>query len=208
MKGKQRWLAVLVVAGAFALAPGAAQAAVTCNGSPTGTLAGPVTVPNGATCNLNGVTVNGNVTVQPGGTLNANNTRINGNLASNGGSVFFSCGWISGSVTIQNAPYAGGNDSVSIRDTEIGGAVKLLTNSGDVTFDGNTVGGATTVSGNCGDVEITDNTFRGSLAVTNNRKVTVRCNTIAGAFSAFNNDCFNEGGNTVSGARSGQAAAS
>src|SRR5437899_7580788 len=76
--------AVVLAATGGVLIGGDAFATFTCTGSPsTSPINDQVIVPSGATCNLQGITVNGNVSVQPGGRLIiGGGSTINGNVSS------------------------------------------------------------------------------------------------------------------------------
>ena len=193
---------------ATAFMPSAAQAAVTCNSTLTGTVGQSVIVPSGSTCKLDGARISGNVTVESGGILSAGTSRANtitGNVINHGGNVTLSCFTITGSLTstggslnipggnrptcarrVNGSVAISGGNPAYVLYASIGGRLSV-TGSVNVPFiEGNRVAGNMTISGNAGSPQISANTVGGGL----------RC--VANAAPPTT------GGNSVGGARTGQ----
>ncbi len=182
---------------------GSATASITgsCTSSPTGTIAGPLTVPAGTfLCLGSGVTVTGSITVAAGGALTLSGARVNGSVSATGAQFVTMCGSaVSGAVVIKNSVLivslgglAGGGCPGNIL-----GSLILTNNTGGVIVLGNTIGGSTSVTGNQGASPLADAT------------PDVGGNHIAGGLACSSNvpSVINDGlTNTTTGAKLGQCA--
>ena len=185
----------IIVAAAFAVggfiiaAP--AHAGTTCTNTYTGgTLAGPLTVPAGAFCLLNGVNVTGGgATVQPGGSLRtfANlgvRTHFAGGVNSTAAYIALHDTDVDGSVNDVRPTTNGVNPySGAICRSSVKGALSVVNApAGSLPFvvgssavdgnclsnSGNAVTGGGSISNNQASIEVADNTFGGTLACSGN----------------------------------------
>ena len=84
-----------------------------------------VTVPDGATCTLNGTRVKGNVLVQSGGVLVATDARVKGNVQVESGGALDATGVkVRGNIQTDEAT------DVRVRDARVGGDVQILATTG------------------------------------------------------------------------------
>ncbi len=204
-------ISLALVTGLFSLGTWPAGAATTCTTTLTGMVSGPVVVPSGAICTLNGATVSGNVLVQPGGTFHATDTTINGSLTSDNATTNNGVcrGTITGSVSITNS--RPNSDWDLLGGGSIIGFVFPCTSAGALH-----IGGSVRRSGNRGDTDLAFATIAGSVTTTDNvppsgDTVDIDGNTIGGSlFCSGNVPAPTNSGfpNTVAGARSGQTCAS
>ena len=118
-----------------------------------------VRVPQGATCELNGTTVEGNAVVQANATLRARSARVDGNVqGENAARVVVGSSRVGGSVQVEQG---GGAD---VRETRVTGDIQLEANNAALQHvAGNIVGGNVQVMSNTGGVDITGNTIDGNL---------------------------------------------
>jgi len=203
----------LAVGGGVFVASGTAFGSTICNSQMGGTIPGPVIVPSGAYCNLQGADVIGNVQVQAGGTLvigsgshiegsvQATNPGINhtydpGGPTGSGISPFsiaICTSTIDGPVQItgaQSAVIIGENGCqgpviINANGTNSSVGVSLTGNAGPTYLDGNTITGSVAVNGNKGLTDISRNTISGSLNCTgNNPPPTGGSNTVTGSKNA------------------------
>jgi hypothetical protein len=116
-------------------------------------------VPQGATCELNGTTVEGNAKVEANATLRARSARVDGNVqGENAERVGVGSSRVGGSVQVKQG---GGAD---VTETRVTGDIQLDANNGALQHVArNTVGGNVQVVSNGGGVEITGNTIDGNL---------------------------------------------
>jgi hypothetical protein len=123
-----------------------------------------LTVPSGASCSLNGTTINGNIDVEGGATLVANSISASGNLR--GRSV--------SRVEVLSGSYIGGNlrvdfgGSARVASTTINGNLTLESNGGGLEISGNQVGGNVEINMNTGGVSIINNYIGGNLKCQSN----------------------------------------
>jgi hypothetical protein len=184
----------------YAGSAGAAGKTTTqCDGTLSGTY-DKVVVPNGATCVLDGATINGSLTVGSGSSLYSTSSTISGNVTSRdavtvrlldtdlGHNVMIS--GTSGLVKLGNKgcqvdPSAalnvkvqGNQGNVAIRDMTIGRNLMVSGNAGRTGLFRNTVGNGVKVFNNTGLANrVRDNTIRGNLNCHGNVKVLSSGNT-------------------------------
>jgi hexosaminidase len=178
----------LAVGGLVIAAP--AHAGTTCTTTYTGgTLPGPLTVPAGAFCVLNGVDVTGGATVQPGGSLRtfingATRTHFAAGVNATGAYIGLHDTDVNGSISDVRPttngvnPFSGGVCRTSIKGSlSVTGAVSgslpmsIGSNPGDgfcLPNSGNTVTGGGLISNNQASINLADNTFGGTLACSGN----------------------------------------
>jgi hypothetical protein len=198
---------------------GASAATYTCDTVFSGTTSGGVVVPSGATCNLQGATVNGTVSVAPGGRLiSGSDTVITGGvIASHAGTDNadpFASGAEDFSVIICNTTISG-PVSISYSDSQVlvGG-----TSSSGGGCGGNNIAGSVTLSYNKAIVTLDNNSssdcnigtcrIGGTVSVSYNvGPVDVRNNLIGGGLSCSNNGTITGANNTTKGPKTGQCAA-
>jgi hypothetical protein len=130
-----------------------------CDGRIRRTSVGRVDVPSGATCTLQGTTVNGNVTVGAGGTLIARGVAVGGDVEGEGARdvVLSSSSWIGGNVQLEQ----GGASSV--RDSQIHGDLQTSQQTGALDVLRSSVGGNLQVRQNNNRVTISGNRIGGDL---------------------------------------------
>ena len=108
-------VAVAALGALLATAPGALAGTFTCSSTVTSVPSGDnVSVPTGATCTLNGATVNGNVIVGKDATLSVNGGSISGNVQGNYCNLVNLFGpdlTIVGNVVIQNCTSPSGTSA-------------------------------------------------------------------------------------------------
>jgi hypothetical protein len=172
---------------------GVSSAAPNCvNTTLTGVIAGSVTVPSGAWCEIgDGVvatTVTGSVIVKPGAEVVINTATINGSLTVDGTSGAH-VGYIGnnvvnsvikGSVTVQNTPL---NESFVFFATSASGVVPDAAG----TTGGNRVGGSVTFKNNLDFVALDYTKVAGAVTATGNKDVEIAANVIAGSLTCKTN---------------------
>lgn len=153
-----------------------------CDGTIAAVAVDDVDVPSGATCTLDGTTVNGNVSIGPDGTLVARGVAVDGDVeAERARAVEITSGSsIGGNVQLQE----GG--SATLSGTDVDGDVEWEGQRGDLTAEGNTIGGDVQADSNTGTLTVSGNQIDGDL----------QCDE--------NNPAPTGGGNTVSGDREDQ----
>jgi hypothetical protein len=123
-----------------------------------------LTVPAGASCILNGTTIEGNIDVYAGASLVANSISASGNLSG------MSANWIE----VLSGSYIGGNlrveygGSARIAASSINGNLRFEENGGGLEASGNQIGGNFEVEDNTGGVVITNNYINGNLKCEDN----------------------------------------
>jgi hypothetical protein len=166
-------------------APGNANAAPgSCNGTIGAAEVDEVEVPSGATCTLEGTTVNGNVSVDVRGTLIAHGVDVDGDVEAEGAAVVEVTGnsSIGGNLQVQQ----GGSSTVT--NTKIDGDLELKEQSGQLQAAGNIISGNVEADSNSGGLTVSSNRIGGDL----------KCED--------NSPAANGGGNSVSGSREEQCA--
>jgi hypothetical protein len=144
-----------------------------------------VDVPSGATCTLEGTTVNGNVSVGVNGTLVARRVAVDGDVEGEGARL----------VEVSDNSTIGGNlqqeqgGSSAVRDSQIHGDLQWSEQSGWLAVQRTGVSGNLQADQNSGGLKISDNRIGGDLECEQNTPAPTG------------------GDNTVSGHRSGQCAA-
>jgi hypothetical protein len=152
-----------------------------CNGQIGAVVVERVSVPDDASCTLDGTTVEGNVEVGRGGTLEARSVAVDGNLQAQGALA------------------------VNIADAEIDGNLQL-SDGGSSTVIGTRIDGNLQLENHDGALELTDNTINGNLQATDNTGgLTIDGNTTDGNLDCSGNDpAPTGGGNRVEGNMEGQ----
>ncbi|HVM25193.1 MAG TPA: hypothetical protein VM253_07345 [Candidatus Limnocylindrales bacterium] len=142
-----------------------------------------VTVPDHASCTLEGTTVHGNIEVGSDASLEARSVSVDGDIQAEGAL------------------------SVNVVDSTVEGNVQLE-EGGRSKVSGTTIDGDLQWSGLEDTLEATDNTIDGNLQANDNTGgLTIRGNTIGGNLECEDNDPAPEGGdNEVDGDREGQCA--
>jgi hypothetical protein len=150
---------VVAISGVLLPASAAPADERVCTGSIAAETVDDLRVPQGATCELNGTTVEGNAIVQANGILRARSARVDGNVqGENAARVVVGSSRVGGSVQVKQG---GGAD---VRETRVTGDIQLDANNGALQHvAGNTVGGNVQVMSNTGGVDITGNTIDGNL---------------------------------------------
>jgi len=223
-----------LVAGALGMAPGAALGATTieCTGTLTGVQDGKISVPDGATCTLDGAAVTGSVRVGEGATLLTDDSTIDMNvIARDAASVQIIDTVVLGEINLQRTSGAIviGAEGCAV-DPVADGNIVLINNEGTIAvcfmtlrnlivqgntdriglFD-NTVSNNLVVTQNTGAaIRIRDNAVGGNILVTKNsasKLIGIRNNTVAGNIRCTGNTVDpTVVGNTVAGAYLGQCA--
>jgi hypothetical protein len=215
----------LLLGGGLLVQQSASAATYTCTSVFSGTTSGGVVVPSGATCNLQGATVNGTVSVAPGGRLiSGSDTVITGGVSA------------SHAGTDNADPFASGAEdfSVIICNTTISGPVSISysesqvlvggTSSSGGGCGGNNIAGSVTLSYNQGPVTLAENSPNGDCNIKNchiggsvsisynkigpvlNPPVVVLDNKISGGLSCSNNGDISGSNNSTGGPKTGQCA--
>jgi hypothetical protein len=155
-----------------------------CRGTVGATTVEEVDVPVGATCTLEGTTVDGNVTIGGGATLVARNVSIDGDVQAEGALVVDVIGpsTIGGNFQIED----GGSSTIT--GTRIDGDLKWESQNGRLDARGNTIGGNLQADDNGGGLTLSGNNLGGDLQCEGNTTPPVG------------------GGNSVHGAREDQCA--
>lgn len=160
----RRALAVALV-GVLALATAAPAALAeerVCRGTIGARTVDNVRVPQGATCTLNGTTVEGTIKVENGATLSANGVRVKGNIQSEGfkNIRLAENSRVVGSVQLKNGQSGGLARIVSSR---INGDLQFESNAARIVARNNTIGANLQAVQNTGGVELTRNTIAENL---------------------------------------------
>ncbi len=147
---------------ARALAAAAGPAArVRCDNRGLGAIeTGPIVVPAGSACRLDGTRIDGSIEVEPGARLEAHDIELRaGELRAGGAAQLVLAGRsrIAGSVQI-----AGGGE-VEVAGARIAGDLRIDAQSGPVLAHGNQVGGNLFAVGNRGGVTVLGNRVSGQL---------------------------------------------
>jgi hypothetical protein len=195
-------VAVAALGALLASAPGALAGTFTCSSTVTSVPSGDnVSVPTGATCTLNGATVNGNVIVGKDATLSVNGGSISGNVQGNYCNLVNLFGpdlTIVGNVVIQNCTSPSGTSAaVNGGPIMIGGSFTCNYNNAACTVFGATIGN---------NVAVTNNNATGQSLISN-----IGSNIINGNLLCQGNlpGVMNNGSvNAVAGHKVGQCAAS
>jgi hypothetical protein len=123
-----------------------------------------VRVPDGATCTLDGTTVDGNVSVGRQAVLIAHGVSIDGDVEGEGAD----------SVEIAEDSSIGGNlqlekgGASSVTDTHIDGDLEWSEQSGALTIEHSSIGGNLQADGNSGEVTVSDTSIGGDLSCDGN----------------------------------------
>jgi len=125
---------------------------------------GDVTVPNGATCELDGTRVEGNISVGHGARVYARGVDVDGDLE---GESTTAVEVTDGSVIGGNVQLESGGSAV-VSDTHIDGDLSWEEQRGALVADSSTIRGNLEVDGNSGGVTITDNQIVGDLSCDEN----------------------------------------
>jgi hypothetical protein len=159
-----RRAAVLVLVAVLLPASPALAQDETCRGSLGATTVENLSVPQNASCRLQGTRVEGNIIVGRGATLNSSGGSVEGNIQAEGAArVVVGNSRIGGSFQIEQG---GGAE---IRSTPVEGDIQLESNNGPVQHViGNRVGGNVQVNANRGGVDIVGNTIDGNLQCQSN----------------------------------------
>jgi hypothetical protein len=129
-----------------------------CNGTIGAEAVKEVDVPAGATCTLEGTTVDGNIAVGTGAILLAHVVSTDGDVEAEGARVVDVTGsTIGGNVQVK----AGGSSAV--RDTRIDGDLKWESQRGPLDASGNTIGGNLQADENAGGPRVSANRLNGDL---------------------------------------------
>ncbi len=182
-----RFVGTMLTGVALILGSGLVSAGPTqCTGAMSNTTVnGDLTVPSGATCSLDHVTVTGNVTVQANGSFfittgTGMDTVIGGNVSANGCNRFDieSTGGtgriaIGGSLTIANCTgsgfYGGRGNSIAMpMNVLVGGNVKCSNNNDNCVFDYVVFGGNVDCSANDGGCVLQSPAIAGNVTMNNN----------------------------------------
>ncbi|MPZ53138.1 MAG: hypothetical protein GEU79_10480 [Acidimicrobiia bacterium] len=146
-----------------------------------------VVVPNGATCTLNGTTVEGDVKVEPNARVNVlNGAYVDGNIQTDDGGASY----------------------VNVRGSEVDGDIQVF-DSSRATVNNTTVGGNVQYENNDGNLAVTSSDVDGDVQVNDNDggNKEIRGNTIGGNLQCEGNEpAPNGGNNTVQGDAEGQCA--
>lgn len=159
----RRTAALAVIPAALALAAcqptGPTSSPENCRGTLGSGTVEKVIVPQGATCTLEGTTVQGNVEVKADATLIARSARIGGNIQAEG----------QREVRVRNASTVGGSiqveqgAAVSVRNATVTGDIQYDANSGPLDASANKVNGSIQIVGNRGTNTVFDNRVGGNL---------------------------------------------
>jgi hypothetical protein len=170
-------------------------------------------VPAGASCHLDGQTVNNNVTIE--GQLIGSDLTVHGDVLSNKGQVVqIDTSTIDGDVTLKKLHSAPVDvDPVALEDLTVGGNVTLSKSTGgtgDYTIATNTVHGNVDIKSNhiAGDAAIVDQTVDHNMTVSNNDGGATKetdANHVTGNLKCHNNTGpFESHGNVAAHIKGGQ----
>lgn len=132
-------------------------------------VAGDVTVPDGATCELRGVRVEGNISVGHRARLYARGVDVDGDIEGEGTSA----------VEVTDGSVVGGNlqlesgGSAVVSDSHIGGDLNWEEQRGKLRAEGSTVSGNLELDGNTGEIRVSHNKIHGDLTCEENALVPV-----------------------------------
>lgn len=116
-------------------------------------------VPQGASCTLDGTTVQGTIKVENGASLTAQRVKVIGNIQADGASFVevLAGSTVGGSIQLKQ----GG--SARVENVIVNGDIQFESNNAALSAAGNQVGGNVQVFQNVGGVTIADNTINGNL---------------------------------------------
>jgi hypothetical protein len=134
-----------------------------CDGEIGAVVVEEVEVPDGASCTLNGTTVEGNVTVGRESTLEARSVAVDGDLQGRGAlAVNVVDSTVDGNIQVDD----GGSSTVA--GTTIDGDLQWDDQEGALEATGNTIDGNLQAEGNRGGLTVEDNTINGNLECEDN----------------------------------------
>ncbi len=155
-----------------------------------------VTVPNGATCTLNGSVVRGNIKVNTGATLSAFGVQVAGNIQAQGAA----------SVRVEPGTQAASELAVSA-NSFVGGSVQLVQGNA-VTINSMRVTGDILLDSNQGQLAVENASIGGNLqAFQNTNNIVLRSNAIGGNLQCTQNSTAPIGGGNVASSLEDQCAA-
>lgn len=156
---------LLLAVAAVGLTAGPASAEeTTCTGTIGAATHDDIRVPDGATCTLQGTTVQGTIYVETGSTLKATAVKVNGNVQAEGSKL----------VSVTKRSSVGGSIQVvqgqraTVSATTIEGDILYDDQTGAVSASRNTVGGNVQAFSNTGGVSFVGNVIDGNLQCTGN----------------------------------------
>lgn len=168
-------VAATVAVMGFAQIPAQADTITECMGTITGGTYDRIVVPAGATCHLDGVTVNGNVRIFAGSALVSNGSTINGSVRGDGArTVRLDDTDVIGTGTAGNINLQGTlrriiiGASGCIVDPSVGNNITLINNFGNIGICEMTTGETIVLQGNDGLIGVHNNTIGNSLNVQDN----------------------------------------
>ncbi len=178
------------------IGPAQAAPATQCTGTITGGMTGSLVVPSGATCTLDGVTVNGNIRIMSGGALITDDSTINGNVRGDGArTVQLIDTDVVGTGTTGNITLTGTTGKIVIGsegcvvDPAVGNNITLIDNEGNIAICFMTTGETIKVQGtDDGRIGIHDNVVGNSLLVQDNT---------GSRITLTNNDVGSTGGGSI-----------
>lgn len=137
----------------------ARAADATCNGALGALRFENLEVPAGATCTLNGTTVDGNIKVYNNATLLANNVTVGGNIQADGAANVV----VGGNSTVGGSVQIKQGGGASVNQTRVDGDIQLESNQAALAVAFNRVGGNVQVFQNTGGATINDNVIDRNL---------------------------------------------
>jgi hypothetical protein len=178
-------IAIAALGTLLVTAPGALAQSTNCTSTLTTVPSGNVIVPTGATCTLDGATVDGNVIVETDATLTVNGGSITGNVQGNSCVLvnLFGPGGltITGNVVIQNCSMPSGASIQHGGPITIMGSFTCQNNNAPCTLIGATVGNNVIINNNNADsfflTNIGGNTIAGNLVCQGNIPAVMNNNT-------------------------------
>jgi hypothetical protein len=140
-------------------APSALAEETTCRGTLGAITVDNLRVPQGASCTLNGTTVEGTIYVEANATLRANDVHVIGNVqGENARRVNVVAGsFVGGSIQVVQGGAA------QVTASEVGGDLLFDSNNGSLSARNNTIGGNLQAFQNTGGVVISRNVIDGNL---------------------------------------------
>lgn len=143
-----------------------------------------LSVPQYATCTLNGTKVEGNIKVETDATLQAYGVRVDGNVQSDGASLIniHANSWVGGAVQVK---YAG--QLYVYHNTSVGDSIQAERVNQVNVYPGVEVGGSIQIKQSGGAIIEGVDVNQDILLDTNNRALVVRDNTIGGNLQVFQN---------------------
>ena len=150
--------AILALTAVLGAAPAALAEETTCRGTIGARTVDNLRVPDGATCELNGITVKGTIKVETGATLKATGVRVIGNVqAENHKFVKLVGSTVGGSVQFDQ----GG--AFKVVNTDVEGSIQVVSNNGPSRLKANDVNQDVQVFGHRNGIAIVDNRIDGNL---------------------------------------------